>query len=95
MIALTTGVSAAHNAGNAVDDQVDADRNGRDRKDRWAGPDQTIPLGGQVRFGLPGTPGEVQQDQAGRGAWRPDLNPAGSPFRSQNQMPFSEGPRGG
>jgi hypothetical protein len=48
-----------------------------------------------VRFGLSGTPGEVQEDQAGRGAWRPDLNPAGSPFRSQNQMPFSEGPRGG
>jgi hypothetical protein len=71
VIALTTGVSAARNAGNAVDDQVDADRNGRDRKDRGAGPDQTIPLGGQVRFGLPGTPGEVQEDQAGRGARTP------------------------
>ena len=89
MIALTTGVSAAHDAGNAVDDQVDADRNGRDRKDRGAGADQTIPQGGQVRFGLPGTPGEVQEDQADRGAWRPDLNPADSPSRSQNQMPFS------
>jgi hypothetical protein len=49
-----------------------------------AGPDQTIPQGGQVRFGLPGTPGEVQEDQADRGAWRPDLNPADSPSRSQN-----------
>jgi hypothetical protein len=42
-----------------------------------------------VRFGLPGTPGEVQEDQAGRGAWQPDLNPAGSPSRSQNQMPLA------
>jgi hypothetical protein len=42
-----------------------------------------------VRFGLSGTPGEVQEDQAGRGAWRPDLNPADSPYRSQNQMPLA------
>src|SRR5271166_6256105 len=69
-IAVTAGVSAARDAGNAVDDEEDADRNGHDRKDRRAGPYETIPQVGQVCFGLPGTPGEVQEDQAygGRGA---------------------------
>jgi hypothetical protein len=37
VFALTTGVSAAHDAGNAVDDQVEADRHGRERKDRGTG----------------------------------------------------------
>ena len=66
-IASLPGVSASHDAGNAVDDEEDADRNGPDRKDRRAGPDQAIPQVGQVRFGLPGTPGEVQEDQADGG----------------------------
>ena len=52
-IAPLPGVSAAHDAGNAVDDEEDADRNGPDRKDRRAY--QAIPQVGQVRFGLPGT----------------------------------------
>ena len=42
-IAVPAGVSAAHDAGNTVDDEEDADRNGHDRKDRRAGPHETIP----------------------------------------------------
>ena len=36
--AVTTGVSATHDADNAVDDEEDTDRSGHDRKDRRAGP---------------------------------------------------------
>ena len=35
---VTTGVSATHDADNAVDDKEDTDRSGHDRKDRRAGP---------------------------------------------------------
>ena len=66
-IALATGVSAAHDAGNAIDDEADADHKGHDRKGRRAGTYQAVPQVGQVRFGLPGTPGEVQEDQADSG----------------------------
>ncbi len=37
------GVLASRDAGNAVDDEEDADRNGHDRNDRGAGPYETIP----------------------------------------------------
>src|SRR5271166_7136449 len=78
-IAVTASVSTAHDAGNAVDDEEDADRNGHDRKDRRAGPYETIPQVGQVCFGLPGTPGEVQEDQADGGRFpRMELLQAGS-----------------
>jgi|SRR5580658_9569576 hypothetical protein len=68
-MALTAGVSAPGDADDAVDDEVDADRSGHDRKDRRPGSYQTIPQVGQVRFGLPWTPREVQENQAdgGRG----------------------------
>ena len=67
-IAFTTGVSASHDASNAVDDEEDADRSGHDRKDRRASMYQAIPQVGQATFGLPGTPGEVHEDQADGGS---------------------------
>jgi hypothetical protein len=94
-IALVIGVSASHDARNAIDYEENADRDGHERKDRRASTYQPIPQVGQVCFSLPGTPGEVQEDQPDGGCRKKSEGQEGEHDDKERRMVTDENHGGG